>query len=72
MMLDPNPSGAGIAYIPFDDTAKSNFIVAGLDFSPHKDVHIIPNVELVIYGEPDTGETPDPDVIPRLTFYYKF
>ena len=56
--FDANSSGAGISYIPFDDTASSNFIVAGVDLAPDKNIHIIPNVELVIYGESDSGDTP--------------
>jgi hypothetical protein len=71
-MFDPNPSGEKISYIPFDSTAKSNFFVAGLDFSPQKNVHIIPNVEIVLYDEPDSGDKPDTDIIPRITLYYKF
>ena len=72
-MFDANSSGSGISYIPFDDTAKANFIVAGLDLAPDKNIHIMPNVEIVIYSEPDGGgDTPDTDIIPRLTCYFKF
>jgi hypothetical protein len=71
-MLDANPSGPKIAYIPYSDAAKSNTIIAGVDWSPAKDVHIIPNLFLVIYDEPDQGEKPDSDLMPRLTVYYRF
>ena len=71
-MFDVNGSGGGISYIPFDDTAKANFIVAGLDLAPDKNVHIMPNVEIVLYEEPDGGTKPDTDIIPRLTCYFKF
>ena len=71
-MFDPNPDGHKISYIPFDNTAKSTFLVAGLDFSPHKDVHLMPNVEVVLYEKNDAGVKPDTDLIPRLSFYYKF
>ncbi len=72
-MFDANESGEGISYIPFDKTAKANFIVAGLDLAPDKNIHIMPNVEIVIYSEPDGGgDTPDTDIIPRLTCYFKF
>ena len=70
--FDPNPDGAKISYIPFAPNAESTFIVTGLDFRPIKDVHIMPNVELVLYGGTDSGVTPDSDIIPRLTWYYKF
>lgn len=71
-MFDPAPSG--ISYIPFDATAESsNFVLAGLSYSPGKNVYIMPNVEIVFYGEDEqTNETPDTDVIPRVTFFYRF
>jgi len=71
-MLDPNPKGHKVSYIPFDNSAKSLFVVAGLDFAPIKSVHLMPNVELVKYDENEAGVTPDTDIIPRFTFYYKF
>ncbi|MFQ6116000.1 MAG: hypothetical protein ACE5NG_18215, partial [bacterium] len=67
--FDPNPEGAKISYIPFDATARSTFLLAGLDFMPIKTVHIMPNVEAVVYSEV-AGQSPDTDIIPRLTFYY--
>jgi hypothetical protein len=67
-MFDPNPDGAKIAYIPFDPTAKSNFILAGIDFKASPTVSIIPNFEAVIYEKNSSGVTPDTDFIPRLTF----
>ena len=76
--FDPNPDGAEISYLPFDPTAASNLFIAGLDFSPSKDVHIIPNVEIVVYDEPDSGIRyaagikPGSDVMPRITLYYRF
>jgi hypothetical protein len=69
--FDPAPSG--IAYLPFDPSAESsNLIVAGIDLSPAKDVHVIPNIEVVIYGDAADGTSPDPDVMPRVTVYYRF
>lgn len=70
--FDPNPKGEGISYIPFDKTAESTFIVGGLDLTPIPNVHLMPNLELVVYGQNDAGITPDTDAIPRVTFYYKF
>ena len=71
-MFDPNPDGGKISYIPFDPTAKSTFLLAGVDFVPSEGVHLIPNIEVVVYDENGTGITPDTDVIPRVTFFYKF
>jgi hypothetical protein len=70
-MFDPNPEGAKISYIPFDPTAKSHLVVAGADLQAHKDIHFMPNVELVFYDKTH-GRRPDSDVIPRLTFFFKF
>ncbi len=70
--FDPNPDGAKISYIPFDKTAKSTFIVGGLDVIPAKNVHLMPNVEVVLYGDSTAGSSPDTDIIPRFSFYYKF
>ena len=69
-LFDPSPDGAKISYIPFDPTAKSTFLLVGLDLMPIKEVHIMPNVEAVLYDENDAGVSPDNDVIPRVTFYY--
>jgi hypothetical protein len=71
-MLDPNPDGNKISYIPFDPTAKSTFIVGGVDITPLKTVHLMPNVEFVVYEKNNNGVKPDSDIIPRFTFYYKF
>ncbi|MFQ5641044.1 MAG: hypothetical protein ACE5IR_23955 [bacterium] len=70
--FDPNPDGAKISYIPFDATTESTFLLAGLDFIPAKNVHLMPNVEAVLYDENGSGVSPDSDIIPRFTFYYKF
>ena len=71
-MFDANPKGNKISYIPFAATAKSTFFVGGLDVSPVKNVHLMPNVELVIYDGADGGDNPKTDILPRFTFYYKF
>ena len=72
-MFDPNPDGGRILFIPFDDTAKSTFLLGGVDFAhPEASVHLIPNVEVVMYDENDAGTTPDTDVIGRVTFLWEF
>ncbi len=71
-MFDPNPDGERIAYTPYDKMAKSNTIIFGVDWTPIKDVHIIPNLFLVFYDKPDKGDKPNTDVMPRLTLYYSY
>ncbi|MFC1724059.1 porin [candidate division KSB1 bacterium] len=68
---DPDPDEK-ISYILISKKAKSNLIIAGFDFNAGKDVHIIPNIEAVFYQENESGYKPGSDLIPRLTFYYKF
>jgi len=69
-MFDPIPGSDKIAYLPFAP-AKSTLLTAGVDLKPIPEVHLIPNVETVLYSETN-GVKPDTDVIPRLTVYYVF
>lgn len=71
-MFDANPSGHKVSYIPFDPSTKSTFIVAGLDYVLAKNVSIMPNIEAVLYDKNKSGESAKTDIIPRMTFYYKF
>ncbi|RME01652.1 MAG: hypothetical protein D6814_01065, partial [Calditrichaeota bacterium] len=71
-LFDPNPKGEAISYIPFAATAKSTFVVAGVDVSPIPNVHLMPNIEAIFYDGAAGSSNPDSDVIPRLTFFYKF
>lgn len=71
-MFDPNPTGEGIDYLPFDDQAESTLFILGLDITLEADVHLIPNIESVIYGEDALGQTPGMDLLPRLTLFYNF
>ncbi len=71
-MMDPNPLGNKISYIPFDTSVKSTLVLAGIDFKVHKKFSIMPNLEVVIYDKTAGGEKIKNDVIPRITFYYKF
>ena len=67
-MFDPNPDAGRISYLPFDPNFKSSMVLAGLDFAPHPQVHLMPNVEAVFY---ESGG-PDATVLPRMTFYIIF
>jgi hypothetical protein len=71
-MFNPNPRGEGIDYIPFSDRAESTLIIAGVDFLVDNAVHIMPNIETVVYGESSAGSTPNADLIPRITLQYNF
>jgi len=68
-----------------DETYKQNFITAGLDFTPIKNIHIMPNVWYEHYATQLSNELNntinstlankakgDYDFIWRITFYYTF
>jgi hypothetical protein len=60
--------------IKIDHSYNEGFIVAGLDYTPLKNVHIIPNIWVNTYSKKDNTTYPekDPDVVARVTFSYKF
>ncbi len=71
-MFDPNPKAGGISYLPMSPDAKSNFVLAGVDFAVSDHFSIIPNVEAVFYDAVGAAEAPDTDIMPRLTFSLTF
>lgn len=49
------------------------FFLAGLDFTPHKNVHIIPNIWINSYSpkaESSLLVDREADIVPRITFYF--
>ena len=51
----------------------SDLMMAGLDWQPYKDIHVMPNVEATQYRARGTAVTPaHHDTQARITFYYKF
>ena len=70
--FDPNSSAAKQQYLPFDPDSKSTFFLTGIDFRPHPLVHLMPNIEVILYDSNDAGITPGTDVLPRVTFFYVF
>ena len=65
-LFNPNPDAKRISYIPFDNTAKPNMILVGLDWSPIEAFHIMPNFVFVFYDEPDNSAKPEETIMPRL------
>ncbi len=49
-----------------------NYILAGLDFKVHKQVSIMPNIQIETYETPLSGSSIEASVTGRVTFYYKF
>lgn len=72
-IIDPVPSGESISYLPMSaDAESSTFFVGGLDMFLHENIHIMPNIEAIVYGENQNDERPNNDIIPRLTLFYTF
>jgi len=71
-LLDPNPSGSRIDYIPMADNVKANVLLAGLGWSLSENVTIIPNVKYIFYDAPASGDKPQADFYIYLTLYFKF
>jgi hypothetical protein len=59
-----------------DITYKQMFITAGLDFTPAKNVHFMPNIWYNHYKTQLAGRTGaingDYDMVYRMTFYFVF
>lgn len=56
-----------------DPSTKENFITAGLDFTPMKNVHLMPNLWLNHYKNQGFATKYNvSDVVARLTFYFVF
>jgi len=56
-----------------DPSTKENFITAGLDYTPMKNVHLMPNLWLNHYKNQGFATKYDAsDVVYRLTFYFVF
>lgn len=64
-------------YGPYDPTVKEQFYTAGLDYTPAKNIHFMPNIWLTRYlnqyNSNVTAYTPDNHtLVYRMTFFYVF
>ncbi len=71
-LLDPNPSGSKIDYIPMADNARANVVLAGLGWTLGDNVKVIPSLKYIFYDAPKNGATPAADIYAYLTLYFKF
>jgi hypothetical protein len=73
---DNNYEVSGVTYPKGYNSNKENFIVAGLDWTPLTNVHIMPNIWYNGYMSKVDGATgalkSDGDIVPRMTIFYKF
>ena len=56
----------------YEPNNKEDFITTGLDFTPVKNVHFMPNIWYNKYITQQSGSNTDHDLVYRLTFYYVF
>jgi hypothetical protein len=68
-LLEPSPRGDGIAYVPFDPTARATMLLAGLEYRFSPVFRMTPNVIWTSYDRNAAGVRPDDDVHLRLTFF---
>lgn len=76
-MFDPDSKyDANKYYFSGASPVTETFITAGLDYTPHKNIHIMPNIWYNAYynrTKNATGKSlSDYDLVARLTFYYIF
>jgi hypothetical protein len=67
-------TGAVATVTPTGDvTSKESFLTLGLDFTPYKGVHFMPNIWYNHYASQlSSGTNADYDLVYRLTFYFVF
>ena len=68
-LLEPSPRGDGIAYLPFDPTARATMMLAGLEYRFSPVFRITPNVIWTTYDVNAAGVRPEDDLHLRLTFF---
>jgi len=69
---DPNPAVTENDYLPFAPDASSTLLLTGVDWAVSPLLHVMPNVEVVVYDAAGGGADPHTDVLPRVTVFYRF
>ncbi len=72
-----DPYTVNTNYGSYDPTTKENFVTAGFDFTPTKNIHFMPNVWYTQYktqyDPTHAGYVPDNHtLVYRMTFFYTF
>jgi hypothetical protein len=68
-LLEPSPRGDGIAYVPFDPSARATMTLAGMEYRVSSVFRITPNVIWTTYDRNADGLRPDDDLHLRLTLF---
>jgi hypothetical protein len=74
---DSYSTTGGTNFGSYNPTVKETFYTAGLDFTPTKNVHFMPNLWLVNYADQRASSTTgyvanDHNLVYRFTFFYTF
>lgn len=84
MINEKNTKSYTATTLPYDPTTKQQFVVAGFDFTPVKNVHFMPNMWLNTYTSslsataandllnPGVTGVKGTDLVWRLTFFYVY
>jgi hypothetical protein len=68
-----NTGGVATVTPTGDITSKESFLTLGLDYTPYKGVHFMPNIWYNHYSSQLAGSTnADYDLVYRMTFFYVF
>lgn len=71
--LEAGASDPGAPYIPMDSSVSSTFLLAGVELVARDNITFTPNLEAVLYDEPDGGgAAPQDDIVGRVTFNFKY
>jgi hypothetical protein len=76
--MDADPGYApdtapGRPYLPYDSSVSNTFLLAGVELRARDNVVFTPNVEVILYDEPDDGgPAPEDDVVARVTFMFTY
>jgi hypothetical protein len=68
-IIEPNPRGNNISYIPFDPDSKATLFNAGWELPITSNLLFTPNVVFIVYDENDQGIRPENDLYLRLTLF---
>lgn len=71
-LFEPSPKGDGIAYLPYDPSARATTLFTGVEFRLKDYLRLTPNVVYTRYDENDQGDRPRSDLHLRLTLFLDF
>ena len=70
--FDGYSDASKIPYFRFEDDMKFDLAVLGWDHKLDPRIHIMPNIEYVMYRDTDGMPAPDDDLYGKLTLYFEF